>query len=290
MRISGYQMKKALIGSVIDFVHYSQMAQIASIVSLLAFITFMATFVWASSTCDVWSDSISKNSSPEAFPSTVLQGTFYGSKTNQACPVNKNLSDEISPKILLTTLGASSGYAGTSYSYSTSATDPDGDQVKYTFEWGDGSTTETGYINSGASANLSHAWSIPGTYNIRAKATDIHGATSQWSGYKNVTIFSNPPNTPSLPFGPSTGHAGISYNYSASSIDPDGDQLKFTFDWGDGTTSDTSFAESGTSSIASHIWIIPGSFNVRVKAVDSYAEPSNWSAPRTVTMTVKACC
>ena len=78
-------------------------------------------------------------------------------------------------------LGSDTGLAGTAYSYSTSATDPDGDQVKYTFDWGDGSTDTTNLVDSGTTASASHAWSNPGTYQIKAKATDSKGASSGWS-------------------------------------------------------------------------------------------------------------
>jgi hypothetical protein len=85
--------------------------------------------------------------------------------------------------------GKSEGYTGTSYSYSTSATDPDGDRVKYTFDWGDGSTSETGFVSSGETAKNSHSWSSPGTYHVRAKATDSNGASSGWSSAKTVTMW-----------------------------------------------------------------------------------------------------
>ncbi|MRS05392.1 glycosyl hydrolase family protein, partial [bacterium] len=56
--------------------------------------------------------------------------------------------------------GPISGVTGTSYIYSTSATDPGGDQVKYTFDWGDGTIqTETGLVNSGITASATHSWS-----------------------------------------------------------------------------------------------------------------------------------
>ena len=84
--------------------------------------------------------------------------------------------------------GPTSGFTGTSYNYSTSATDPEGDQVKYTFAWGDGTTNVTGLINSGTSASASHTWGKAGTYQVKANATDSHGATSGLSSPLTVTI------------------------------------------------------------------------------------------------------
>jgi len=83
--------------------------------------------------------------------------------------------------------GATSGFKGTSYSYTTSATDPNGYQVKYTFDWGDGTKTTTGLVNSGKSASASHKW-VTGTYQVKAMATDSKGASSGYSAPLNVSI------------------------------------------------------------------------------------------------------
>ncbi|HPJ83463.1 MAG TPA: CARDB domain-containing protein, partial [Methanothrix sp.] len=104
--------------------------------------------------------------------------------------------------------GSGSGNPGVSYSYSTSATDPNGDQVKYTFDWGDGATSETGFVNSGTIASRSHSWSSAGTYSVKAKATDTNGAVSSWSDAKTVTISQPnlPPNKPTTPSGSGSGN------------------------------------------------------------------------------------
>ena len=60
--------------------------------------------------------------------------------------------------------GSISGIPGQSYSYSTSATDPDGNQVQYMFDWGDGSTSVIGPFDSDISVTASHSWSKSGTY------------------------------------------------------------------------------------------------------------------------------
>jgi len=86
--------------------------------------------------------------------------------------------------------GPTSGHMGTSYTYSTSTTDPDGDNVRYQFDWGDGSTTTTGWYASGATATASHYWSSTGTYCVKARAQDVYGEHSNWSPYLSVSISS----------------------------------------------------------------------------------------------------
>jgi len=87
--------------------------------------------------------------------------------------------------------GDTSGYTGISYSYTTSTIDPNGDDVCYQFDWGDGSTTTTGYYSSGSTVSVSHTWESSGTYYVKVRAKDIYGAWSSWSENLTVTISSS---------------------------------------------------------------------------------------------------
>ena len=194
--------------------------------------------------------------------------------------------------------GSASGASGTAYSYSTKATDPDGDQVKYTFDWGDGTTSATSLVNSGIAASASHTWTVASgstkTFSVRAKATDDNGADSTWSSILSVAItgpapVNNPPAAPSVPSGSTSGASGTAYSYSTKATDPDGDQVKYTFDWGDGTTSVTSLVNSGIAASASHTWTVASgstkTFSVRAKATDDNGADSTWSSILSVTIT-----
>jgi len=78
--------------------------------------------------------------------------------------------------------GPSQIKAGKTYNYTTSTADPDGDQVYYWFDWGDG--TNSGWLgpyNSGENVTASHKWEKRGEYAIKVRAKDIHGAMSEWS-------------------------------------------------------------------------------------------------------------
>ncbi len=92
------------------------------------------------------------------------------------------------PNTPATPSGRTLGIVSRSYTYLTSTTDPNGDNVKYTFDWGDGTTTTTGFVTSGSTGYASHSWGSAGTYYVRAYATDSNYASSGWSGSLTVTI------------------------------------------------------------------------------------------------------
>ena len=96
--------------------------------------------------------------------------------------------------------GTNSGKAGNSYTYSTSTTDPESDQIYYLFDWDDGETSGwLGPYNSGQVASSSHVWSAQGSYQIRVKAKDdpngdgdlSDGVESIWSDPLPITMPKN---------------------------------------------------------------------------------------------------
>jgi len=94
--------------------------------------------------------------------------------------------------------GPKSGKAGTSYSYSSSTTDPDGDQIWYKWDWGDETSGWDGPYDSGDTATASHVWDERGDYNIKVKAKDVHDEESPWSNQLAITM---PKNKIINPFG-----------------------------------------------------------------------------------------
>ncbi|MFZ2471216.1 MAG: SBBP repeat-containing protein [Methanothrix sp.] len=214
---------------------------------------------------------------------TDSKGAVSGYSSSLTVTVNPNKS----PKAPSKPSGSAKGYASVAYSYTTSATDPDKDQVKYTFDWGDGTKNDTNLVNSGTKSRATHAWNKAGTYLVKANATDSKGAVSGYSGYLSVTISPNGvPDTPSVPTGTAAGKIKKSYSYTVSSTDPDGDKLKYTIDWGDGKTSMTSLVKSGTSASSSHAWSKTGTYQVKAIATDSKGASSvSWSSPLAISIT-----
>ncbi|MEM2344602.1 MAG: CAP domain-containing protein [Thermoproteota archaeon] len=80
------------------------------------------------------------------------------------------------------------GHVDEEYTFTTVSEDPDGDHVMYVFDWGDGSSSMTEYVPSGIPVGLTHSWSKPGTYSVKAMVRDENGAISPWSPIATIQI------------------------------------------------------------------------------------------------------
>jgi hypothetical protein len=86
-------------------------------------------------------------------------------------------------------IGPTAVTVGVSSEYGTSTTDPDADSIAFRFSWGDGDTSDwSNWVASGETVAMSHAWSGPGTLEVRTQAKDRPGATSNWSEQLSVTV------------------------------------------------------------------------------------------------------
>ncbi len=78
------------------------------------------------------------------------------------------------------------------YKFSSSAIDPDYDQIYLLFDWGDGKSSGwLGPYNSGEKVNAYHKWTEKGTFQIRVKAKDTNGSKSIWSDPLTITMPKN---------------------------------------------------------------------------------------------------
>jgi len=75
------------------------------------------------------------------------------------------------------------------YTYTTNTTDPDGNQVYYLWDWGDGTQSEwLGPFASGAQVYAQKSWNAKGIYRIKVKVKDISGVESAWSDPLPITM------------------------------------------------------------------------------------------------------
>ncbi len=165
--------------------------------------------------------------------------------------------------------GPDKGMVGLEYTFNTSTTDPEGDDVYYLFDWGDGNNS--GWIGpyaSGATVSASHTWMKGGDYEIRVKAHDGR-RESNWSEALIITIENDPPGAPTIT-GETNGKVGVEYEYTFNAVDPDDHDVKYFIDWGDDNTEWTGYNTSGTDVKVKHTWSEKGTYNIASKAKDEF--------------------
>jgi hypothetical protein len=249
---------------------------------------------------DFWTDFYSSGetcsveiifNTPDTYYVQVKAEDIKGAQTDFSHSLRVVISgDNNPPDIPSTPSGPTSGDVGISYTYTTTTSDPDGHSVRYGWDWdGDTEVDEwSGLYTPGQTVSRSHIWNAPGTYYVQVKAKDEHEAESDFSPPLTVVIsgVNTPPEKPGRPYGQTYGKIGVRYNYtSRGAVDPDGDQVFYKWDWGDGTMSKwLGPFDSGQEVEASHTWDYEGDYEVKVKAKDIHGDVSPWSDPLSVTI------
>lgn len=201
----------------------------------------------------------------------------YGLETNWSDPlIVEILNDNNPPSIPEIIYGLKDVKADVSYKYKSSSNDIEQDQIKYGWDFNGDNTVDkwTDFYDSGDTASITYSWDTVGTYYIKVKAEDRNGKQSEFSEELKVTVsHNNPPEQPHVSAKVKSGKPGISHTLYISSIDPDGDDIYYMFDWGDNTNSDwLGPYESGVEYKITHIFENPGTYKVKVKAID---DPNN---------------
>ena len=174
--------------------------------------------------------------------------------------------------------GPTHGTINRQYTFSSVSTDPNNDQIYYLFNWGDGTSSAwLGPYTSGLTISAAHSWSAIGDYNVKVKAKDTNGATSDWSEPLTITIVLNDaPDTPTIT-GPATGTPGKAYLFRMQTTDANGDNVYYFVDWGDNTTTEwIGPFNSGVEATTTHTWSEQGTYTVKVKAKDVVGDESDW--------------
>jgi hypothetical protein len=196
----------------------------------------------------------------------------YSNQVSYAVP-----SQNGAPTTPATPTGAASAPVNTAVTFSTTATDPNGDSLQYRYDWGGG------VLSSWGAASQSRSWTAAGQYAVKAQARDSRGTESGWSGAKAVTITQGTqnaaPTTPATPSGATSARVNRAITFSTTATDPNGDSLQYRYDWGGGVTSSWGAANQ------SRRWTAAGQYAVKAQARDSRGAESSWSSAKTVTIT-----
>ena len=165
--------------------------------------------------------------------------------------------------------------------------DPDDDNVTYDVYFG--SNQNPIKIISNQTINYYEPEEMETTtmYYWRIISWDSYNKSSVsplWN-FKTSIYTNNPPDKPNKPNGPTTGKPGISYSYSSSTTDSNGEPIFYMFDWDDGTHVEWIGPFNSDQTVTlSHTWSDKGSYAVKVKAKDIYGGESFWSDPLSISM------
>jgi peptide/nickel transport system substrate-binding protein len=191
----------------------------------------------------------------------------------------------------------------TVFSVDVSFYDADDDTLTVNWSWGDGSAPEQQAYTTGTAAGITHTLTHTyATANLAGYALDL----SIWDGQaghqvndSSLVIVSEAPNAPPqfvtavnhVPASPV--YVGDTVNWNVTAVDDDATMLKFTWDWGDGTSTvsphDPVVPGTDTLDEATHAWDFEGSYDVVVSVWDGFAlesDPSHNLSSAAVTYVV----
>lgn len=125
-------------------------------------------------------------------------------------------------------------------------------------------------------------WNLPTPPEYSVATLGVYG-----NGNLRLRYYSPPADMPSTPSvsGPTTGNIGVSYAFNALAKDPYGHNVKYRFDWGDGSPyTETGWYSDGVTGSASHSWSSAGQKSVKVQARCPNSGWSSWSTPRIISI------
>jgi len=137
--------------------------------------------------------------------------------------------------------------AGTTITFAAAA----GQSVTYSWSFGDGA--------SGLGGSASHVYAAPGNYTV---VLTVSGAGGSATASQTIAVL-GPPSVPLLTLSTFDTRPGVAVSMSATSTDPQGSALTYSWEFGDGTTA------SGAS--VAHTYTSEGQFAPRVTASNTFA-------------------
>ncbi len=177
-----------------------------------------------------------------------------------------------------------SAYVGDTVTWTAGAKDAEsggtnGFGLQFTWAWDDGTYNTSHYqpTENGTPVmdTVTHVWSVPSSanpYNVELFVWDgslLPGHNVSLGAIPFEVKVNQPPALPSI--STVTANRNVAVNCLASSSDPDGDPIRFTWHWDDGTYSVTQ-GQAGPDemvvSTVNHTWAAAGSFLVEVFADD----------------------
>ncbi|UCF49084.1 MAG: M28 family peptidase [Thermoplasmatales archaeon] len=167
--------------------------------------------------------------------------------------------------------GPSTGIAGDEITFSFSTTDPEGHDMFYLIDWGDGNNS--GWIGpyaSGETGEATHIFQNISEYDIKVQAKDIKYGKSEWSDNHHIIILENTAPEKPIITGPNFATTGKELYFEIVANDPNDHDLYYYVYWDDGSFNNWEGPyKSGEEVTFNHTFSKGGSFTIVSKARDT---------------------
>jgi hypothetical protein len=165
-----------------------------------------------------------------------------------------------------------------SLSWSIPINDLEGNAFSWTIQCSNGHTTSGTGASNGTKSLVLSGLTNSTTYKVWVNATDPTGSGLYTRKWYNFTIIASPPPHKPTITGPASGKTGVSYNYNFVTADPDGNDVYYRIDWGDGSPVTEWYGpyHSGQVIIVSQTFSKAGTFIIKCQAKDTYNVSSDW--------------
>lgn len=199
---------------------------------------------------------------------------YYTFTVSTNTPPNTISSEDIS-------FTPTSFYRGEEVTFHASTTDPDGDNIRYGWNWDEDGTVDdwTGYYPSGSQCTQTHTYgfndfdgvggeTLPVV--VKVKADDGNGGVIGFTS-KAISLLNHDPNSTTV-YGPTEIQKDVEGTWNLTISDPETDQMWVKFAWGDGTAdTNTDWNASGSNVSASHIYTSRGLKTITCTITDEFA-------------------
>ena len=138
---------------------------------------------------------------------------------------------------------------------------PDGAIVEYAWDFENDGT----YDQTTTACTVSHSYTDDGTYTVRCQVTDDDGATAV-SDPIRLVVTNRPPRVTRVSWSPENPTDGQEAAFSGAADDPDGDVVRWLWDFGDGT--------SATGQNATHAFPYDQNYTVTLTVEDEDGQQS----------------
>ena len=182
------------------------------------------------------------------------------------------VSTDAPPHVILDNVA---GPSGTPLDVTAYAEDPEGTEMEYVLEFGDGSNM-TGVIPADGEVSVAHTYGSPGEYLMNLTVYDEASGTRQSSMATIIEPGGNAPPS-NLRIAPSSmiGEKDGEITFTLSGNDYEGDPIALELDFGDGAgpyTTTVQSTSSGFEVTTSHIYDDTGDYSVVLRGNDSHNE------------------